>query len=175
MRRKPMHSGGGRPNNNGGGGGYNGGQRRSNSGGGGGYNNNNRGARKNYPQLREKYIGQAKDALSAGDRVMAEYYFQHADHCYRMMVEEGYRPQTQQQQDNNNQQENNQPDNQQQQDGSQQNNAGDQQMQQSSAEDNMPPAGALPSFLTMGYTAAAGAANTEQAAANPSQAQWEEN
>ena len=46
--------------------------------------------RKNYPVLREKYLGQARDALAAGDRVLAENYYQHADHCYRMMVEEGY-------------------------------------------------------------------------------------
>ncbi|NBO19174.1 MAG: DUF4167 domain-containing protein, partial [Proteobacteria bacterium] len=31
-----------------------------------------------------------RDALAQGDRVLAENYFQHADHCYRMMVEEGY-------------------------------------------------------------------------------------
>jgi len=72
-----------------------------NNGGGRHQNNNNRPRhnnggsnhnrpRKNYPQLREKYLNQARDALSAGDRVMAEYYFQHADHCYRMMAEEGY-------------------------------------------------------------------------------------
>ena len=160
MRRKPMQ-GGGRPNH---GGGHGGGQRRN---GGGGYNNNNNRSRKNYPQLREKYLGQAKDALAAGDRVMAEYYFQHADHCYRMMVEDGYRPQSQHQQ-------------QEQQDSNQQQdeaatNGGNQQMQTSSAEDNMPNAGALPTFLTMGYTADAAVRNTEQAAADPSQAQWEEN
>jgi len=40
--------------------------------------------------MREKYLSQARDALAQGDRVLAENYFQHADHCYRMMVEEGY-------------------------------------------------------------------------------------
>lgn len=161
MRRKPMQ-GGGRPNHNNGGG-HGGGQRRG--GGGGGYNNNNR-PRKNYPQLREKYLNQAKDALSAGDRVMAEYYFQHADHCYRMMVEDGYRPQSQQQQQDNAQ------------DGASDqndanNNNGDPQAAPS-AEDSMPDANALPSFLTMGYTADAAVRNTEQAAAAPAQ-NWEEN
>jgi hypothetical protein len=160
MRRKPMHSGG-RQNNNGGGG-HGGGQRRSGGGSGGGYNNNR--SRKNYPQLREKYLNQAKDALSGGDRVMAEYYFQHADHCYRMMVEEGYRPQTQQQMDA-----------QQDAQDSQQQNSGQMHQVASSAEDNMPDANALPTFLTMGYTAAAGVQNTEQAAAAPAQGQWEEN
>jgi hypothetical protein len=160
MRRKPMQ-GGGRPNHSGGG--HNGGQRRSNGGGGGGYNANR--PRKNYPQLREKYINQAKDALSGGDRVMAEYYFQHADHCYRMMMEEGYRPQTQQQQQEQGQQDA--------QDGT--NSNGDQQQAQSPADDGMPEAGALPTFLTMGYTAAAAVSNVEQAAAAPDQGNWEEN
>ncbi|MDX2074416.1 MAG: DUF4167 domain-containing protein [Alphaproteobacteria bacterium] len=150
MRRKPMHSGGRQNNNNGGGG-----QRRNNNGGGGNFNNNR--SRKNYPQLREKYLNQAKDALSGGDRVMAEYYFQHADHCYRMMVEDGYRPQSQHNQDN-----------------SQDNHASDGDQRDSSLEDNVPNAGALPTFLTMDYTAAAAASNLEQAANAPAQ-NWEEN
>ena len=45
--------------------------------------------RRNYGAAREKYLNQAREALAAGDRVLAENYFQHADHCYRMMVEEG--------------------------------------------------------------------------------------
>lgn len=48
---------------------------------------NNR-PRKNYGAMREKYLAQARDALAAGDRVLAENYFQHADHCYRMLAEE---------------------------------------------------------------------------------------
>jgi hypothetical protein len=72
--RRPRHSGGGH------------------QGGGGG----NR-PRKNYSAMREKYLSQARDALSSGDRVLAESYFQHADHCYRMMVEEGFNPRQQQQ------------------------------------------------------------------------------
>lgn len=43
--------------------------------------------RKNYGALREKYINHAKEAMSSGDRVLAEYYLQHADHYYRMMME----------------------------------------------------------------------------------------
>jgi hypothetical protein len=50
--------------------------------------NNNRGPRKNWPQLREKYVAQARDAMASGDRVLAENYLQHADHCWRMMMEE---------------------------------------------------------------------------------------
>jgi len=166
MRRKPMQNGG-RQNHSGGGHGH-GGQRRSGGGGGGGGYSNNR-PRKNYPQLREKYLNQAKDALSSGDRVMAEYYFQHADHCYRMMLEDGYRPQSQQQQDQQEQQEQNNNEQPQQ-------NVGDQQQQPApSAEDSMPDKNALPSFLTMGYTAAAAASNVDQAAANPASGNWEEN
>ena len=92
MRRKPSNSGTGGYNNNqqrnkpryqnGGG---NGGEHRSHSG----HNNGGR-PRKNYSAMREKYLMQARDALASGDRVLAENYFQHADHCYRMMVEEGY-------------------------------------------------------------------------------------
>src|ERR1700753_3688962 len=59
-----------------------------NGGGQGSQHMGNR-QRKNYPALREKYLNQARDALASGDRVLAENYFQHADHAYRMMVEEG--------------------------------------------------------------------------------------
>ncbi len=56
---------------------------------------NNR-PRKNYGAMREKYLAQARDALAAGDRVLAENYFQHADHCFRMLAEEqASRPQRQ--------------------------------------------------------------------------------
>ncbi len=100
MRRKPSGQGSYGNNNGGsggggGGGGNNGGQQRKQrfQGGGGGGNggghNQNR-PRKNYTASREKYLLQARDALAQGDRVLAENYFQHADHCYRMMVEEGY-------------------------------------------------------------------------------------
>ncbi len=34
---------------------------------------------------REKYLGMAKDALSSGDRIMAENYYQHADHYLRII------------------------------------------------------------------------------------------
>lgn len=89
MRQRRPNSQGGGSNNN-----YN--KHRHQRPGGGGHNNNR--PRKNYAALREKYTNQARDALAAGDRVMAEYFYQHADHCYRMMMEEGYRPYNQQQQ-----------------------------------------------------------------------------
>ena len=41
--------------------------------------------RGNAQQLMEKYLAMARDASSAGDRVLAENYFQHADHYYRVL------------------------------------------------------------------------------------------
>jgi len=39
----------------------------------------------NAGKLFEKYSKLASEALSIGDKVMAEYYFQHADHFVRLM------------------------------------------------------------------------------------------
>jgi Domain of unknown function (DUF4167) len=44
-------------------------------------------ARGNAPQLLEKYKTLARDAQQAGDRVLAEYYFQFADHYFRVLAE----------------------------------------------------------------------------------------
>ena len=41
--------------------------------------------RGNAHQVYEKYIGLARDALSFGDRIAAETYFQHAEHYYRIV------------------------------------------------------------------------------------------
>ncbi len=41
--------------------------------------------RGNAHQLMDKYLALARDASAIGDRVMAENYFQHADHYYRLM------------------------------------------------------------------------------------------
>jgi hypothetical protein len=49
---------------------------------GGGNNNRMRG---NAQQLLDKYLAMARDAFSAGDRVLAENYYQHADHYYRVV------------------------------------------------------------------------------------------
>lgn len=38
-------------------------------------------------QVAEKYLALAKDASSAGDRIMAENYFQHAEHYIRVIGE----------------------------------------------------------------------------------------
>ena len=43
--------------------------------------------RGNAYQINEKYIALAKDAASAGDRVLAESYLQHAEHYQRMINE----------------------------------------------------------------------------------------
>jgi hypothetical protein len=76
--RRPQH------NNNGGGGGN----------GGGGYNPN-RTFDSSGPEIKirgsaahvyEKYLQLARDANSAGDRVTAENYLQHAEHYYRIMA-----------------------------------------------------------------------------------------
>jgi len=41
--------------------------------------------RGNAHQVYEKYVGLARDAISAGDRVAAEAYFQYAEHYYRIV------------------------------------------------------------------------------------------
>lgn len=69
--------------------GRNGGKPRP-GGGGGGRNpnfdgNNNGRMRGNAQQLMEKFLAMARDATSSGDRVLAENYFQHADHYYRVL------------------------------------------------------------------------------------------
>jgi hypothetical protein len=127
MRRRPTSNNGGSYNN------QNRRPRHSNGGhhSGGHHGGGQNRPRKNYSAMREKYLMQAKDALSSGDRVLAENYFQHAEHCYRMMVEEGYNP-------------NRQPQPQQ-----EQNTQGmPAQDVAESLEDSMPNANALPAFIT---------------------------
>ncbi len=45
--------------------------------------------RGNAQQVVEKYLALARDASSAGDRITAESYFQHAEHYYRLMTANG--------------------------------------------------------------------------------------
>lgn len=92
----------GRPNNGGGGGNHN------HNGGGGNHHHNNGGGnrgrvnprmqtfdsngpevriRGNAFQINEKYTTLARDAMSSGDRVLAESYLQHAEHYQRMINE----------------------------------------------------------------------------------------
>lgn len=59
--------------------------------------------RGNAAQINEKYLALAKDAASAGDRILAESYLQHAEHYQRLineMTEEYNRYQAQHQQHN---------------------------------------------------------------------------
>ena len=46
----------------------------------------------NAPKLIEKYNNLAREALSSGDKILSENYFQHADHFTRILSEqESYR------------------------------------------------------------------------------------
>lgn len=58
--------------------------RRAQGGGGGG---NDRQQYQRAMQNREKYMSKAKDALSGGERIEAEYWFQHADHYNRIILQ----------------------------------------------------------------------------------------
>ena len=42
----------------------------------------------NAPKLIEKYNNLAREALSTGDKILSENYFQHADHFTRVMNEQ---------------------------------------------------------------------------------------
>lgn len=124
------------------------------------HNNGNHQPRRNYHAAREKYLAQARDALSAGDRVMAEYFHQHAEHCFRMMAEENAsRPPRQQ----NTQQSDNQ-----------QSSQGDE-VDSSGVEDTgsddagTPHASQLPAFITSSYS---GAKKEQPADVTPQD--WEE-
>ncbi len=161
MRKKStMQSGGGYSNNKKRytpGGGSNGGSNNHS------YNNNHNRPRKNYGAAREKYLSQARDALAAGDRVLAENFYQHADHCYRMMMEEGHHQRHQQQQNQQAQAEAAQGENQ------GENQTGNQNDAQPDTQDHgVGNASALPAFLTGTYQPAA--TGTEP----PAQQEWEE-
>jgi len=59
----------------------------SNKGGNPGNARNENRVRGNPKQLLEKYKNQAREAKQAGDRVLAEYYYQFADHYQRVLNE----------------------------------------------------------------------------------------
>ena len=42
----------------------------------------------NAPKLIEKYNNLAREALSSGDKILSENYFQHADHFTRVLTEQ---------------------------------------------------------------------------------------
>jgi hypothetical protein len=93
MNMKRMRGRGHRPGGGGGGGG--GGLRHHGGGGGAGIPlNRNHVFDSSGPDLRirgtaqqlfEKYLQLGRDATSGGDRVMAEGYFQHAEHYFRIL------------------------------------------------------------------------------------------
>lgn len=63
---------------------------RSGGGGGGGGGNDSQSLarqKKTAMTQKEKYLNMARDALSNGDRVEAEYYFQHVEHYSRVIGE----------------------------------------------------------------------------------------
>ena len=41
----------------------------------------------NAPKLIEKYNNLAREALSSGDKILSENYFQHAEHFIRVLIE----------------------------------------------------------------------------------------
>ena len=76
------------------------GPRRPHNGGGGGGGGNPRQQtfdsngpdiriRGNAYQVLEKYLAMARDATSAGDRIAAENFYQHAEHYYRIINANG--------------------------------------------------------------------------------------
>ena len=48
----------------------------------------------NAPKLIEKYNNLAREALSAGDKILSENYFQHADHFLRILNEKEIKKQS---------------------------------------------------------------------------------
>ena len=84
------------------------GQRRPGSGGGGGGgNSSNRVYESNGPEVKvrgtaqtvaDKYLQFARDSISSGDYVMAESYYQHAEHYLRIIAANQSHQQQQQQQ-----------------------------------------------------------------------------
>jgi Domain of unknown function (DUF4167) len=75
-----------RPHNGGGGGGGGGGNPRQQTFDSNGPEIRIRG---NAYQVLEKYLAMARDAVTAGDRVAAENYFQHAEHYFRIINANG--------------------------------------------------------------------------------------
>src|SRR3990172_4565019 len=61
---------------------HGGGPQRQNAYDGGGSEGRARG---NAHQVYERYLAMARDALSAGDRIAAEAYYQHAEHYFRVL------------------------------------------------------------------------------------------
>ena len=54
--------------------------------------NNGPAVRGNARQIMEKYLALAREASTSGDRIVAEGYFQHAEHYFRVMTANGRDP-----------------------------------------------------------------------------------
>lgn len=69
----------------------NNGMNRQNGNDGGGYRHrgNNGGGTRNAAAARDKYLNMAREAQGGGDRILAEYYYQHAEHYSRVLNEDG--------------------------------------------------------------------------------------
>lgn len=103
MKRRPHNNNGGGQRHSHGGGGNNRNRRFSKPYGGGGHSSggddhaNIGRVRKSAQANREKYQNMAHDAMRSGDRVLSEYYLQHAEHYFRVLAalppEEQRRPQ----------------------------------------------------------------------------------
>lgn len=112
--RKRTNGGGGHSGGHGGGhgGGHRSNNNRSRNGGGGGgkfrgpsIDSQSLARQKKHALMqKEKYLAMARDAGSNGDRVEAEYYYQHVEHYSRVVgeiIEQEPRPQAGQAYDNN--------------------------------------------------------------------------
>lgn len=80
--------------------GRNSGKRNQNSKGSGADNDGK--IRGSAQQVLDKYLTLARDATSSGDRIAAEGYYQHAEHYFRVLNQDGGRPNSQQNRNRNN-------------------------------------------------------------------------
>lgn len=51
-------------------------------------NTNHRRTHVNYREMHQKYMTLAREAISAGNLIEAEQYYQHAEHYYRQVTEQ---------------------------------------------------------------------------------------
>jgi len=102
--------------------------------------------RRNATMSLEKYNTLARSALSAGDRVLAENYFQHADHYHRVLL--SLPPEENRQQNNRENRPQNQADQQNPSEENLQNEAAKEENSFAGEENAMPDLNMLPAFIT---------------------------
>ena len=56
----------------------------------------------NASRLAEKYANLAREAISNGDKILSENYFQHADHFFRIVEKESFKNSTENNKEQNN-------------------------------------------------------------------------